>query len=232
MSGKIYHYCSIQTFEQILKTKLLRFTELNFLKGRNETTMINGKDTYGKCFVSCWTDSRREQLGMWENYTNNKPGVRIGIPKNLFNKFPQNKDVLKFLERVSFENQLKLCDMIPEFIFVTYTKDESLLNETSYRDSVISKSDLMLRINQWGRFKSDAWKEQSECRFKVTLLPKYPNIKIFDEKFLNIPFDVSQLENMKVTLSPLNTMKANEQVYRILSKHVDKFLLKTSDLNF
>lgn len=231
MSDKIYHYCSIENFEQILKTKSLRFTELNFLEDRNETSLINGKDTYGKCFVSCWTNSAKEQLGMWEHYTGNKSGVRIGISKDLFNKTPQNKCTLDYLKKVSFENQWGWEPTIPEFFCVTYTHDSFFLKERIEGNLEISRMELLSRIQRWGRIKSAAWEEQSECRFKLTILSSNFRIKNFNEKFLDIPFDASQLENMEITLSPINKIKDNDQVYKILTKYVENISLKKSVLN-
>ncbi|WP_207940080.1 hypothetical protein DOK78_002459 [Enterococcus sp. DIV2402] len=225
MSEKIYHYCSIENLEQILKTKSLRFTELNFLEDRNETSLINGKDTYGKCFVSCWTNSAKEQLGMWEHYTGNKPGVRIGISKYLFNKIPQNKCTLDYLKKLSFENKWEWEPTIPEFFCITYTQDSFFLKERIEGNLEIS------RIEQWGRIKSAAWEEQSECRFKLTILSNYFQIKNFNKRFLDIPFDASQLENMEITLSPLNKPKDNDQVYKILTKYVENISLRKSVLN-
>lgn len=225
MADKIYHYCSIENFEQILKTKSLRFTELNFLEDRNETSLIKGKDTYGKCFVSCWTNSAKEQLGMWNHYTRNKPGVRIGISKDLFNKTPQNKRTLDYLKKLSFENQWEWEPTIPEFFCITYTHDSFFLKERVDENLEIS------RIEQWGRIKSAAWEEQSECRFKLTILSNYFQIKNFNKKFLDIPFDSSQLENMEITLSPINKPKDNDQVYKILTKYVKNISLRKSVLN-
>lgn len=84
---KLYHYCSIDTLECILKYKTIRFSSLVAVDDTEEA-MTEDFDELGRiCFVSCWTN-KEEDVTMWRTYTEdgngNKSGVRIALPENLF----------------------------------------------------------------------------------------------------------------------------------------------------
>lgn len=85
MVDNLYHYCSIETFELIMKNKAFRFSSLGVVDDMEESLTSDYDDIRKICFFSCWTDLIQESVEMWRTYTGGKNGVRIGFPRNFFN---------------------------------------------------------------------------------------------------------------------------------------------------
>lgn len=183
MEEYIYHYTSIETLSLILKNKNIRFNSLKNVDDINETQFSDEYDINLSSYalISCWTNNEEENLAFWNMYTPNMQGVRIKIPKNLFEKYSfttnnrlhigQNQYVPNSLvtEEECFNN-INYC-MIPfsdNFIKVEYTNEEALLKPAIYNNN---NSRYSLNINKIGRYKSKIWKFQNEVRFKLFVLP-------------------------------------------------------------
>ena len=96
----LYHYTSIQTLALILKNKRLLFNNLLNVddpeEAESEDLGLIGKH----CLISCWTDSSEDVLPMWNMYTPDMKGVRIGMRVNPFRKYIYNKGEMHFTENV------------------------------------------------------------------------------------------------------------------------------------
>lgn len=82
--------------------------------------------------VSCWTDDTEESIPLWNLYTPNMKGVRIGLPKFPFRKyrFEAGKYHLKSdidayinLDRVYDDNRASIVAKLPLLCKVEYTDD-------------------------------------------------------------------------------------------------------------
>lgn len=83
----LYHYTSIETLALILKNKTICF---NNLLNVDDLEEVNTQDmgNFGKYInVSCWTEDREESIPLWNLYTPNMKGVRIGLSKFPFKKY-------------------------------------------------------------------------------------------------------------------------------------------------
>lgn len=254
MNDILYHYCSIETLELILKHKTFRFSSLGIVDDAEEASTSDFDNIGRYCFVSCWTDLSQESVEMWRTYTGGKNGVRLGFPINFF------KESLDYNENdiptISFSinkqyNIMLSPPYIPELIPVTYTKDDYLINipvghiNHNHCSNCSSKSSsLYLETRYLGRFKRDYWSGQSEWRYRLIAIPeeyyknhsegKYFNMPLedsidsmksdlinmaFDNNQIDFPFDEKILNDISITLSPLNSEEDNTKVEKILSTY-------------
>lgn len=176
----LYHYCSIETFEKIVRNRTFRFTSLAEVDDLEEPLTSDFDDIGKICYVSCWTDCSSEMIEMWRSYTDNMKGVRIGLPK-YFYTVTDAEEALKKQKEISFNYDLSLSPpYFPELIPVTYTKDPMLINLpviSSFESHEVKenmKSDtIQVSINTLllGRFKNIVWDYQSEWRYRLIAIP-------------------------------------------------------------
>lgn len=181
MTDYLYHYCSVETLELILKNKTFRFSSLGVVDDMEEP-MTSDYDDIGKiCFVSCWTDLVQESVDMWRTYTGGKNGVRIGLPKNLFTVGLNDQENNKIFASIYQNNDVAISPpYIPEPIPITYTRDDYLINlsvlniedEKLEENGKSTKSaNFSLDTKYLGRFKRFYWSGQSEWRYRFIAVP-------------------------------------------------------------
>ena len=63
---RIYHYTSVDTLEKILSGKSILFRRLDCVDDVMEYTVSE----FAKyMFISCWTESKEENIPLWKMYT-------------------------------------------------------------------------------------------------------------------------------------------------------------------
>lgn len=180
MTDILYHYCSIETLELILKNKTFRFSSLGIVDDMEEVLTSDFDDIGRICFVSCWTDLKQESVEMWRTYTGGNNGIRIGIPTNLFNLNKDEESVPLLVRELMEVNDVFISPpYTPELIPVTYTKDDYLINlpvgtesNDSCKNCESQISILEIQTGYLGRFKRDYWSGQSEWRYRLIAIPK------------------------------------------------------------
>lgn len=172
----LYHYTSIESLAYILKNKTLRFNNLMNVDDPEEAeTSDLGK--FGRhCLVSCWTDISEDILPMWNMYTPDMKGVRIGMRKNPFKENIYNTGEYYFLEATKsyinynsdYARKVSIAAQCPLLIQVEYTEDESLL-----KPRVLSQTESGYKIvlDEIGKYKRECWAFQKEYRYKITTAP-------------------------------------------------------------
>src|SRR5699024_4420659 len=179
-SNLLYHYCSIETFELIMKNKTFRFSSLDVVDDMEEAMTADYENIGKICFVSCWTDLVQESVEMWRTYTGSNNGVRIGLPREFFKSESDEQNILSLAKRIGDENDVYLSPhYLPDLIPVTYTQDDYLINlpVSKVINEVCKKcgsstSNFSLDTRYLGRFKRDYWSGQSEWRYKLTAIPQ------------------------------------------------------------
>jgi len=84
----IHHYTDINTLSLILKYKAIRFNRLDRVDDITEGEAFKVLKLEQFFFVSCWTYDDNESIPQWNMYTKNMDGVRISLPRELFNFKP------------------------------------------------------------------------------------------------------------------------------------------------
>lgn len=80
----LYHYTSVEKLALILKNRTIRFNPLHKMDDPEEQQTADIKNLGKYVFVSSWTSSTKEDIPMWNMYTNLVDGVRIGLRKTPF----------------------------------------------------------------------------------------------------------------------------------------------------
>lgn len=201
MENYLYHYCSIETLEAILRSKKIRFSSLDIVDDMEES-LTSDYENIGKiCFVSCWTDSEEESVEMWRTYTGGENGVRIGFPKDLFIRDVDDEKALKLNQKFRSENDIVISPpYMPELIPVTYTKDDTLINLEVTEESVErcnncsnTTANLKLETKFLGRFKRNYWSGQSEWRYRLIAISQQYYRNHNEKKYLGNPAEKIEL---------------------------------------
>ncbi|MBD8003778.1 DUF2971 domain-containing protein [Bacillus norwichensis] len=180
MSNLLYHYCSIETFELILKNKTFRFSSLGIVDDMEESVTLDFDDIGRICFVSCWTDLEQESVEMWRNYTGGNNGVRIGLPKDFFHIDMDENSLIPYSKSLGDKYDVSISPpYLPELMPVTYTQDEFLINLPVANTKVEKGNNCSSTVAGFnldtryiGRFKRDYWSGQSEWRYRLIAVPQ------------------------------------------------------------
>lgn len=190
----LYHYTSIETLALILKHKTICF---NNLLNVDDIEEAETKDlgNFGKYFnVSCWTEDKEESIPLWNLYTPNMKGVRIGLPRFPFKKyyfkagkFGLTSDIETYinLESVYNEDKGSIIANMPILLKVEYTNDEEKIypkvrecNNLPLLREVIKTGNINgydLNVNyslkDLGKYKRDNWSFQKEWRYIISVGP-------------------------------------------------------------
>jgi hypothetical protein len=162
MKKLIYHYTSIQTLELIITNKTLRLNGLS-----NVDDMEEGYDEwFGEmskyAFVSSWTEDDRENIPLWNLYTPNMTGVRIGIdPSKITLDHGQHNEV----ENIENADNILAYANSKFPVEVTYTKKG--LSEMISPEGGIGRK----QIETLGCYKKESWEFQGETRFVLFAIP-------------------------------------------------------------
>jgi len=174
----LYHYTTIESLALILKNRTIRFNNLSDVDDLEEG-VTNDLGRIGKSvFVSCWTDSDKENIPLWYMYSRSMSGVRIKLPIHQFGDKPdiffgntkdddhESKGIFKSRISCDFEDPLMWSP------WVRYTNNEKKLKPKLIK-SVNVDGHMEKRIYAAGYVKRKCWEFQSECRYIIRYLP-YP----------------------------------------------------------
>lgn len=186
----LYHYTTVDTLKLILKNKTFRFTSLEFVDDLEEAETEDFGNLGRFCYVSCWTENSEESISMWKEYTDPKQGIRIKLPKYIFEtehnigfsdkqmqqmNMPMLKsrnlyplEYTKGVAEIEWENKVKFMPQIVKLSPVTYTQDPELLHTSVYSET---DSNITLETKLIGKFKSTIWRYQKEWRYHLFTLP-------------------------------------------------------------
>ncbi len=93
MNNIIYHYTTVDVLALILQNKTIRFNSLKKVDDKLDGTHNNLKNAQDYIFASCWSKNKSESIPLWNMYSDNMSGIRIGVNKNLIK--PSYKRVCK-----------------------------------------------------------------------------------------------------------------------------------------
>ena len=188
----IYHYTNINTLASILDSGRIRFSRLDGIDDLREAQTVSGIQFGKYFFVSCWTKSPKEHIPLWNMYTRNMKGVRIGLPDQPFKmsplQAPPSWNMIqegKILSPISFEEMFcdKYC-ILPVFLTqrmfagpVSYVPDISVVYKENVRLEIGPNNQAKLNIKNLPllpRTKDDCWEFQKEYRFVLLITPSIP----------------------------------------------------------
>ncbi len=221
-NSMVYQYTSLDVLALILANQTIRFNNLcdvddpleKYVKtiSFDEHPNKYGRTNLGRyCFVSCWSEEEEESISMWDMYGDRKKGVRIGLPKDMFQSittlYPKSKS------RRLFNNDTPIKEVAPDFFNIEYDRlqesDPSILSE-NWEEG----------IDNLGRHKIHEWAFQKECRYRIfayndgqTDENKYYSLKMGElsqsgtlsnikEKYLDLPLENCVFSKMEIIIGP------------------------------
>ena len=214
---KLFHYTSIETLSLILKYRTVRFNRLDRVDDITEGDSFTELKLEKFFFVSCWTYDQNESLPQWNMYTPNMAGVRLSLPKPMFNFSPFSlPDTIPHIKAGTFFSPIPFEKMFADNYFIP----PIFLDEKNFARKVIYSPDyaeiknqaITFEVKPTGEFKgnisdptgiaalkSPDWEFQKEYRYILLIFPaprieKGPNF--FEQFSREIPnFVASSLYN-------------------------------------
>ena len=163
MAAYIYHYTTINSLALILSNNTLRLNSLSNVDDAEEGLADIFGDMSKYVFASSWTRNKFENVALWNMYTPNMRGVRIGIdPQKINLECNESGEVINiknFDRTICYANSNFLCD-------VDY-KDSSIVGIISNNGEIRQED-----ICRVGSVKSTLWKFQEEARFMLMGIPR------------------------------------------------------------
>lgn len=235
---KLSHYTNIDSLEKILESNSFKFNSLRNMNDPFEGRAIDFKNFSNILFCSSWTkdNSKNGVKYMWENYTRNKCGVRITLPKNPFKKY--------LLEGERIINECNAKSLIPPkyYSFICGAKPPYMENDLfkiSYTDDFkqylpkITNGNY-IEVQKLGLFKSKKWEKEKEWRYLITAIPywlwMYDNTTIdeglsqFNLQEIFVDLKDGIIEQMEVLPSKNLSKKNMEFLKRLRDKYNFKII--------
>lgn len=252
MSENLYHYTSIEKLALILKNKTIKFTNLLNVDDPEEAE-TEDLGLFGRnCLVSCWTKCSEDILPMWNMYTPEMKGVRIGMKINPFKKYTYNSGEEYFSENAAsyinyydnYNKKVSIAAGCPITVEVAYTNDKELLYP---RIKSQTDNEISISLEKLGKYKRECWSFQKEYRYIITTAPWSikelekirsieEHVQLFsrlfddgnnqfcDEIFLELADDA--FENMEILLGPKSTEAESIIVQALLEKYCSDSCVK------
>lgn len=199
----IYQYTTIEALAQILKNETIRFTRLDYVDDLEEGRIESQSIKLSKfLFVSCWTEAREESIPLWKLYSGDKGGVRIGLERDMFQKFFIDDIIVGgrqiFGSGVSIVPREEILDNDDYWIPPIFESDEiPFYRQMRYVDDVASELSKVVSINETvtgpfpdgetrkdakltidtsilGAVKNKRWEFEEESRFTLFIFPGNP----------------------------------------------------------
>ena len=201
--AKIYHYTSIPTLALILNGKCIRFNRLDKVDDIEEAENKDLENFGQFCFVSCWTRDSTESIPLWNMYTPDMAGVRIGLDEQMFDP---DYDINAQVENKKAKGLFDVPEAplpYPELFEIEYVDKVYVPLAFSYHQN--SEELFYVAGDRLGRIKNDHWSFQKECRFKLLARPNSEKSTAVASSLKEFSWACAQSRN-------LNIIKAKESL--------------------
>lgn len=221
----IYHYTSISGLALILNHRTIRMNCLNRVDDKEEGQTEDMGNLSSYIFVSSWTNSNEENIALWNMYSHDMKGVRIGLPSDLLDLKMDSKEesIITNGLLVGDDAKNEIIVFAPfgyepsNVIYIGKTQKRQFLQPN---DDKASDMNWKIELKCLGLYKSKLWEFQNEVRFVFAAFPKhktkqgFSNIFIGDVllgmmcheklnlKFIDLPIKPEALSKMEILLGP------------------------------
>lgn len=171
----LYHYTNIYSLASILRHKSIRFSPLNKMDDMEDGKTRDFENINKYVFCSSWTDLKDEQIPFWSMYTNNMHGVRIGLPKYPFENYrwehPAFEKSYYISQNQAIHENYFIAPHMNKDVFLTKIEysDNEYLSQPCINEK--SKDFLITHLSKVGQRKKEAWRFQSEWRYRLFCFP-------------------------------------------------------------
>jgi hypothetical protein len=193
LTDEIHHYTDINTLALILDHRTIRFNRLDNVDDVTEGDTFSRLKLEQFFFVSCWTYDQNESLPQWNMYTPDMAGVRITLPRRMFDYKPlivpkTYRDVIQqgeLISPISFEKIFGDNYFVPPIFLnerhfgrkVEYYPDFVQRKNQAIEFDASSNGEMKVRISDLtgiAALKSPDWEFQREYRFVLFIVPSFP----------------------------------------------------------
>lgn len=200
----LYHYTTVDSLEAILQNHTIRFNSLVNMDDMEEARTADFGASGKYVYISSWADDgTSENVALWGMYSNHYEGVRIKMKTNPFVLYQtgplpyfEGQSVESYLPRETLErNNLYLYPTLPLIRNVEYTNDERKIIQSLIIAGTMNPDrtyNVEANMNDFGRYKRDAWEPQKEVRYQFCVIPHNANGNIMVNLDFNkdgLPFD-------------------------------------------
>src|SRR3990172_1603393 len=150
-SDLLHHYTDIDTLALILKNRAIRFNRLDRVDDVTEGESFTTLKLETFFFISCWTYDTNESLPQWNMYTSDMAGVRITLPKRMFDYKPlivpdEFKAIVvgsgSFISPILFERIFSTTYFVPP----TFLTDRHFGRAVEYLPDFVSRKNAAIRF--------------------------------------------------------------------------------------
>jgi len=234
MEDTVYHYCSIETFLNIIQYKTIRITDIEksndylervYIEKRIQDKLeklirdkqqgyksilqhqnLNMLSENSKLYACCFSEAE-DLLSQWRAYSNNGKGVAIGFSKKILMNL--NVDEYGFtFKKICYDiiEQEKYIDRMVETI-IEATKHKNIYG--AYGEVFENK------IAEYGCMKSPAFAEEREWRLCISFTPECRiNNEANFQDFHISPVKVFSRQEKLITYFDLNFSKIKDELIK------------------
>lgn len=164
----LYHYTSLDTLALILKNHTIRLRPLHTMDDKQEERSSDMKNIGKHFFISSWTSDAEESIPMWNLYTPLSSGVRIGLKKNPFKRYPVPKRISS--DATNEVTTFISGELLNQGVFSPNMRNMNLLKEVVYSDGINQLEPNVIKRNschsfdfgEFGYIKNSYWRFQKE----------------------------------------------------------------------
>jgi len=199
-TDEIHHYTDINTLALILKHQTIRFNCLDNVDDITEGDAFSQLKLEKFFFVSCWTYDRNESLPQWNMYTTDMAGIRVTLPKKMFDYKP-------LIVPKAYKNVIQQGSLISPipferifggnyFVLPIFLNEDHFGRKVEYDPNFVERKNQAINLDVSptefkgqisdptgiAALKSPDWEFQREYRFVLFIVPSLPASE--DENFL------------------------------------------------
>lgn len=166
--SKIYHYTSLNSLALILSNRTIRFNTLANVDDAEEGITADLGNLAKYIYVSSWTKDEDENIALWNMYTPNMMGVRIGVDPGIIRLISKGKN---------YSGVSNITDFNKVFCFAAMNFCSEVIYSDKENNVKIIRSDdkgsiFPTGLIELGIRKKKLWEFQREVRFLLYAIPK------------------------------------------------------------
>lgn len=241
---ELYHYTDVGSMLKIFSNKTFKFGRSDSMNDLKEKKYF-GDDIFKLIFLSSFVGQEREIIPMWNTYTKNEYGVKIGFYRNgghiLESIFDNKKPVVgRQIIRDGYKDS-KLCSINPQYKgtmrlnnkwFVDFKQSDVIYDENLLTTNPISCGNGYYNLTSMGVIKSADWQYEKESRFIACLRTTNNKIKIPEYDYLLVPLKFDNLDMINITFSPYMPDETKMMVKAYIGESLDTCRLTYNDSLF
>ena len=224
-----FHYSTFDTLIKILFTKSIRLTQLSLVNDIEEESRINSI-LKNKVFAACFNHHCEESIPLWNMYSKDGYGIRIGFNNISFFENLNNYFIMEGSTRTVLPNKFwEVRDA--SVVDISYV--ENPYDHVNFHDPLNTGAKIPYPTNI-GLVKRTVWNFEAETRARVYVdVTKnvssvlydsdFPGVRYPDFEYVFCSLSEEDLKNMKITFHPYMSKEVKYAVVQTVSSLIPEF---------